>query len=275
MAGGSGSGTGSSSGSSGSSGSDSGGVPEGGVVLSDAGVNMVPAGYTGTPFKANTIPGTIYGADYDTGGPGVAYCHAPGVTGAACGNGRTLHDWCCPNGNDKLCWDTVAVCPPYRTGMPCVQGSNAAGNCPDNGGLSHMNPGEPDDYPNGMTVTPYFPYLSYSVTGEWFKYTVQVLEAGTYSVSGLDGTPRPDQNAQPTVSLDFGAEPGAEPTTGVFNVPPSICGTPDPGCTEGYHVWQTNNNMATVTFPAPGTYVMTMNLVTSFFNPGFWVFAKM
>jgi hypothetical protein len=164
----------------------------------------------------------------------------------------------------------VAVCAPYRTGTPCVQGSNAAGNCPDNAGLSHMNPGEPDDDPSGTPVTPYFPYLSYSVTGEWFKYTVQVMAAGTYSVSGLDATPRPDQNAAVTVNLDF----GGGVTTGNFIVPPSLCGNPDPGCTEGYHVWQMNKNMATVTFPAPGTYVMTFNLVTSFFNPGYWVFTK-
>jgi hypothetical protein len=237
---------------------------------------MVPAGYTGTPFKTLTIPGTIYGADYDTGGPGVAYCHAPGVTGAACANGRTLHDWCCPNGGQKLCYEnatsTPTACAPYRTGTPCVlNGTTTNGNCPDNAGLSHMNPGEPDDYPNGMPVAPYFPYLSYSVTGEWFKYTVQVLEAGTYTISGLDGAPRPPQNDAPTVSLDF----GNGVTTGTFTIPSSVCGTPDPGCTEGYHVWQTNNNLATVTFPAPGTYVMTFTLITSFFNPGFWVFTKM
>ncbi len=121
-----------------------------------------------------------------------------------------------------------------------------------------------------MPVSPYFPYLSYSVTGEWFKYTVQVLEAGTYSIGGLDGAPRPPQNMTPTVSLDFGTV-----TTGVFTVPSSVCGTPDPGCTEGYHVWQMNNAMAMVTFPAAGTYVMTFNLVSSFLNPGYWVFTKM
>lgn len=36
-----------------------------------------------------------------------------------------------------------------------------------------------------------------------------------------------------------------------------------------------NMNMATVTFPAPGTYVMTFTLVTSFLNPGYWQFTKM
>jgi hypothetical protein len=147
-----------------------------------------------------------------------------------------------------------------------------------------MNTGEPDDYPNGMPVSPYFPYPSYSVTGEWLKYTVVVLQAGTYSISGLDGAPRANQNATPTVTLDFGGGIQAvassccaptPPATAGFNIPPSVCGTPDPGCTEGYHVWQTNMNMATVTFPAPGTYVMTMTLINSYFNPGYWDFAKM
>jgi len=71
----------------------------------------------------------------------------------------------------------------------CVVDDNAATNCLDNGGMSHMNPGEPDDYPDGGLVTPYFPYLSYTITGMWFKYTVEVLEAVTYSVGGLDGSP--------------------------------------------------------------------------------------
>lgn len=216
---------------------------------------MVPAGYVGTPFKPLTIPGTIYSSDYDTGGPGVAYCHAPGATGAACANGRKLTDWCCTT---RLCTQTAPVCPPYRTGD-------------DNGGLSHMNTGEPDDYPDGMPVSPYFPYLSYSVTGEWFKYTVQAREAGTYSVGGLMAAPRPPQNQAPTILLDF----GGGVTTGVFTVPSSMCGNPDPGCTEGYHVWQMDNAMATVTIPAPGTYVMTFTLVSSFLNPGYFTFTKM
>jgi hypothetical protein len=181
---------------------------------------------------------------------------------------------------------TPVACPAYRTGTPCVDNgqTNPAGNCPDNAGLSHMNTGEPDDYTNGMPVNPYFPYPSYSVTGEWLKYTVVVLQAGTYSISGLDGAPRPNQNAAPTVTLDFGGGIQAvassccaptPPATAGFNIPASICGTPDPGCTEGYHVWQTNMNMATVTFPAPGTYVMTMTLINSYFNPGYWDFVKM
>jgi hypothetical protein len=217
---------------------------------------MVPAGYTGMPFKALTIPGTIYLSDYDTGGPGVAWCHAPGATGAACGNGtKNPPDWCCTG---RGCNQQAPVCPPYRTGA-------------DNAGLSHMNTAEPDDYPNGMPVSPYFPYLSYSVTGEWFKYTVQVLEAGTYSIGGLMAAPRPPQNVAPTVSFDF----GGGVTTGIFTVPSSLCGNPDPGCTEGYHVWQMDSGMATVAIPAPGTYLMTFTLVSSFLNPGYVTFTKM
>jgi hypothetical protein len=261
--GGSGGSTGSSGGTSGSSSgapssSTSGSASDGGDLdgsLPEGSANKVPAGYTGTPFKALTIPGTIYLADYDTGGPGVAFCHAPGATGAACGNGiKNPPDWCCTG---RGCDQQAPVCPPYRTGT-------------DNAGLSHMNTAEPDDTPSGMPVSPYFPYLSYSVTGEWFKYTVQVLEAGTYSISGLMAAPRPPQNQAPTVSLDF----GGGVTTGTFTVPSSLCGNPDPGCTEGYHVWQMDNDLATVMIPAAGTYVMTFTLVSSFLNPGYVTFTK-
>jgi hypothetical protein len=158
----------------------------------------------------------------------------------------------------------------------CVVDDNAATNCLDNGGMSQMNPGEPDDYPDGAPVMPYFPSLSYTITGMWFKYTVEVLEAGTYSVGGLDGSPSltgpPGNAAPPDIRLDFGGDPLI--TTGDFLVPSSKCINPAT-CTEGFHVWQMNKNMATVTFPAAGTYVMTFTLVSSVFNPGYWVFTKM
>ena len=217
------------------------GLPEGSA-------SMVPPGYAGTPFKTLTIPGTIFLSDYDTGGPGVAYCHSPTATGAACADGiKNPPDWCCTG---RGCNQEGPACPAYRTGA-------------DNAGLSHMNTAEPDDYPDGTPVSPYFPYLSYSATGEWSKYTVQVAQAGTYSVGGLMAAPRPPQNLTPTVSLDF----GSGVTTGIFTVPSSECGSPDPGCTEGYHVWQTDDAVASVTFPAPGTYVMTFTLASSFLNP--------
>src|SRR5580658_276900 len=96
-------------------------------------VNMIPAGYAGTPFKTLTIPGMIYVADYDQGGAGVAYCFKGGVSGADCGNGIDLADWCCGSisGCDERLQPTL--CPIYRADD-------------DNAGLSHMNQGAPDDY---------------------------------------------------------------------------------------------------------------------------------
>jgi hypothetical protein len=256
---------------SGTGGDDDGGVPETGtIVLSDAGINAIPAGYTGKPFTvpaghAMTIPGTIHLADYDLGGVGNIFCHTNVTppTAAACG-GFNFNDW------------RPAGTPIYRP-VPAgdTSGTCNAAACDDNAGLCHMNSGEPDDDPTGKPIVPADVYPCYTATGEWIKYTVQVLESGTYSVGGLMGAPRPPQNDTPTVSLDFGTVNGTDITTGVFTVPSSICGMPDPGCTEGYHVWQTDNNMAMVTFPAPGTYVMTFNLVTSYLNPDYFVFTKM
>jgi hypothetical protein len=249
---------------------DAGGPETGTIVLSDAGINAVPAGYAGKPFTvpaghSMTIPGTIHLADYDLGGVGNIFCHTNVMppTAAACG-GFNFDDW------------RPAGTPIYRP-VPAgdKSGTCNAAACDDNAGLCHMNTGEPDDDPTGKPIVPADVYPCYTATGEWIKYTVQVLEPGTYSVGGLMGAPRPPQNDTPTVSLDFGMVDGNDITTGTFTVPSSICGNPDPGCTEGYHVWQTDNNMATVTFPAPGTYVMTFNLVSSYLNPDYFVFTKM
>src|SRR5438445_1823786 len=71
----------------------SGGAADSGSIQFDGGVNMVPAGSTGPPFAQNLIPGFIYTANYDKGGPGVAYCHsAMATTAAACANGIHLTD---------------------------------------------------------------------------------------------------------------------------------------------------------------------------------------
>jgi hypothetical protein len=216
--------------------------------------NCVPAGYTGTPFKALTIPGTIHLVDYDKGGVGVAFCHGAGTTPATCG-GAKLNDWCCTSVRCDQRADPV--CPPYRADA-------------DNAGLSMMNEGEPDQDPTGKSIVPFEPYISYTNTGEWLKLTVQVTQAGTYTISGLMAAPVPPQNETPQVSLDF----GCGVTTGVFTVPSSVCTPTATRCTEGYHVWAMDQNLAEVTFPAPGTYLMTWTLVKSFMNPDYFVFTK-
>ena len=254
----------------------------GGSVSVDAGLpagaaNNVPAGYTGTPFKTLTIPGIIYGADYDKGGASVGFCHSPNVTTVAdCAGGIKLNDWCC--GTGKGCDERTqpTVCPIYRADA-------------DNAGLSHMNSGEPDNWaasgptwvagPTGPTLTgpastvktpvpqdantttEQDAYISYMHTGQWSQYTVQVLAAGTYSIGGVYGTP-----AGTTISFDF----GNGVTSGTIMVPPS----PTPQ-TEAYHKWYTVSNIGQVTFPAAGTYLMRFNLLTQQFNPLYFTFSKM
>jgi hypothetical protein len=266
----------------------SGGAADSGSVQLDGGVNMIPAGYTGTPFVENVIPGFLYVANYDKGGPGVAYCHsAMATTPAACANAIHLTDWCCSDTN------------PQMTGARCDDRNQAKGPCPlyrpddDNAGLSHMNLGEVDTYaangptwvpgPNGPTLTGPMvtvgtpvpqhantttqddTYLSYTNTGQWQKYTVKVLSAGTYSIGTLMGTP---PNAKAT--FDF----GGGITSGAIALPASPV-TAACKCLEAYHAWYNSANIGTVTFPAAGTYLMTLTLNMGTYNPLYFTFTKM
>jgi len=254
----------------------------------DGGVNMIPAGYTGTPFVQNVIPGFIYTANYDKGGPGVAYCHsATATTPATCATGIKLSDWCCSNSNAQM------------TGARCDQRNQVKGPCPlyrpdnDNAGLSHMNLGEVDTFaaagptwiagPNGPTLTgpavtvgtpvPQHAdattqddtYLSYTNTGEWQKYTVEVHSAGAYSIGALMGTP-PNSKA----TFDF----GGGITSGAIALPASPV-SPACKCIEAYHAWYNSANIGMVTFPAAGTYVMTLTLNMGTYNPLYFTFTKM
>ncbi len=205
-------------------------------------------GYDGTPFKALQIPGTIYAADYDRGGAGVAYCHG---NENDCGAGVVTNDW------------APADTPPYREPMP--PGGQVCGGaaCDDNIGLCRHNPAKPDNTIDGDPVTPIEPYLCYTTAGQWTKYTVQVMEAGTYQIDGFLAAP-----GGVTISLDF----GDGVTTGTFPVPESPTG--NCACTESYHAWAVRENLATVTFAAAGTYLMTFNIVSAQFNPGRFVFTK-
>jgi len=268
-----------------------GGLPggaDGGAIHVDGGVNKIPAGYGGTPFTQNVIPGFIYAADYDKGGPSVAYCHsATATTATACANGIHLTDWCCSDTNAQM------------TGARCDDRNQARGPCPlyrpdaDNAGLSHMNLGEVDTFaaagptwvagPSGPTLTgptvtigtpvPQHAnsttqddtYLSYTVTGEWQKYTVEVLSAGTYSIGALMGTP-PGAKA----TFDF----GNGVTSGAVALPASPV-TQACKCLEAYHAWNNSMNIGAVTFPAAGTYLMTVTLNAGTYNPLYFTFTKM
>jgi len=245
-AGGTGSGT-AGSGAAGMTDSDASSGVDGAAPVLEGGMNNVPADYKGTPFKSLQIPGTFHLADYDLGGAGVAYCHG---NAANCAAGIKMTDWDCGPGKGGDHRKDPA-CPPYRPDN-------------DNAGLCHMNTGEPDNTSTGQTYAPYYPYLCYTSTGEWVKYTVQVAEAGTYSIGGAMAVP-----AGTSIELDF----GNGVTTGTMTLPTSptaMC-----KCPETYHSWETVTGIGMVTFPSAGTYVMKMTIVSQQFNPETFVFTKM
>ncbi len=271
-------------GTSGSGGSSAGAAGSSAGSTGEAGATGgpgLPPGYTGTPFKALTIPGFIYAADYDKGGASVGYCRvgaANPATVASCMTAK-IDDWCC--GTQKGCDERnqPTVCPKYREDL-------------DNAGLSHMNKGEPDRYSvasatwvagaNGPTLTGPMvaagddvlqhantttaddAYLSYTYTGQWQQYTVNVTSAGTYAIGGIMASP-----GGTTIRFDFG---GAI-SSGVVTVPTSP--TANCKCPETYHSWNIVSNIGSVTFAAPGTYLMRFTLLTQQFNPLFFTFTKM
>jgi len=244
--GGSNGGAGGVSGGAGASGSAGSG---GGGGLPSNAPNNVPADYQGKPFKVLQIPGTIHVADYDLGGAGVAYCHG---NAGNCGQGINTGDW------------RPKTQPAYRPAPTPGATMCSGAACVDNAGLCHMDVSEPDNTTAGVLVMPQDVYLCYVATGEWEKYTVQVLEPGTYAIGG--------QMAVPTgvsVSLDF----GNGITSGSFALPASP--TANCKCPETYHSWETVNNLGMVTIPAAGTYLMTFKVLTSQFNPDTFTFTKM
>jgi hypothetical protein len=275
------SGTGSSSGSP-ASGSISGAPSGSSGGASGAASSGSTAGYAGKPFKGvmQQIPGIVRMSDYDTGGPGVAYCHGNGTD---CTNRITTSDW----------RNYTGV---YRPVAPGDKTCGGAG-CMDNVGICHMNGGEPDNYaasgPSftplvapfadgptltgpmvkiGTNVMPQDVYVCYTTSPdsthpsgqEWIKYTVQVTEPGTFAIGGFMGTP-----AGVTVSFDF----GNGITSGTVMIPESP--TNGCNCPETYHSWLYADNLGTVTIPAAGTYVLTFNLLTLQINPDYFTFRKM
>jgi hypothetical protein len=135
--------------------------------------------------------------------------------------------------------------------------------CDDNVGVCRMNPDKPDNTIDGAPMPSDDTYLCYSVAGEWTKYTVVVAEAGTYSVSGIMGV---QQEAQVNISF------ADDITTGDVTLP--VTPTQNSGSGEGFHSWDDRPNLATVTFPAAGTYLMTLTQVSRF-NADSFSFSKM
>ena len=209
-------------------------------------MNHVPADYKGTPFATLQIPGKINACDYDRGGAGVAWCHDTGN----CGAGTVTGDY--PGGSGV-----------YRSPMPANAKICSGAACDDNVGVCRMNPSKPDNTINGQPMPASDTYLCYSVAGEWTKYTVVVAQAGTYSVAGTMAVPQGGG-----VNLSF----GSNITTG--NIALAITPTTNSGSGENYHSWDTRSNLATVTFPTAGSYLMTLTQVGRF-NADSFTFAKL
>ena len=217
-------GTTSAGGSAGASGA-SGAAGVGGNTPVDPGnlPNMIPAGYTGTPFGGTpqTIPGQIEIEKYDLGGANVAYQADPGGAFDKCGFTR-----------------------PDALKLQCTQqqGSPADKALPGCG----MEPaGEI--------------YLGYIGAGNWYKYTVNVLEAGSYVISGHEGVAGNTQmqftftDAVKTASLTL-------PSTDMCSF-------------EAYHVWAVHDNLGEIAL-TPGKYVLTINVVAAAMNLDWFAFTK-
>jgi len=185
--------------------------------------NQIPAAYTGKPFGGTpqTIPGKIEIERYDTGGAGVAFqADAPGAFNK-CGFMRT-------DGLKLQCTQQQGS-PPDKTAPGC--------------GV------EPADQV----------YLGYIGAGNWYKYTVNVVEAGTYVISGHEGVAGNTQ-------MQFGftdalkTTPLTLPSTDVCNF-------------EAYHVWAVHPNLGEIAL-TPGKYVLTITVVAAAVNLDWFAFTK-
>jgi hypothetical protein len=226
LAGGSGGLSGSSGslgGSSGTGGASAGG--SGGSVPVGNLPNQVPPDYKGTPFggTAQQIPGKIEVERYDLGGVGVAFNATAGGAFNACGFMRT---------------DAIAL---ECTGQPGPQDQDFA---------TCLN------YPAGSV------YIGYIGGGNWYKYTVDVVQAGTYVISGHAGV-APNNTA---VTFAF----TADTKTGNIALP-STAGK----CTsEAYHVWGESDNLGQIAL-VPGHYVLTITVVDAGMNLDWFAFTKL
>lgn len=177
--------------------------------------DAVPGDYTGTPFggTAQTIPGTIELARYDVGGEGVAF-----------------HDTSMPPKAFSQCGLTRSD----GVNLVCTNGAD-------------------DAFPACTAEPAGEVYLGYLGNAEWFNYTVNVGEAGTYVISGHIAT------ASATTKVSFSFSPTV--TTGSVTLPSDV------GCGghEAYHNWSTSDNLATIAL-MPGRYVMTMTIVNQGLN---------
>jgi hypothetical protein len=185
--------------------------------------NMIPAGYTGTPFGGTpqTIPGKIEIEKYDLGGQNVAYKADEAGAFNKCGFMR--------NDGLKLQCTQQAGSPADKALPGC--GMEPAGEI----------------------------YLGYIGAGNWYKYTVNVTEAGTYVISGHEGVAGNTQ-----MQFTF---------TDAAKTAPLTLPSTDKCSFEAYHVWETQNNLGEIALQ-PGKYVLTVTVVAAAMNLDWFAFTK-
>lgn len=102
-------------------------------------------------------------------------------------------------------------------------------------------------------------YLGYIGAGNWYKYTVNVVQAGTYVVSGHEGVAG---NTQMQFTFTDAQK------TGALTLPST-----DKCNHEAYHVWATHDNLGEITLQ-PGKYVLTITVVAAAMNLDWFAFTK-
>jgi len=186
--------------------------------------NQVPAGYTGTPFGGTpqTIPGKIEIERYDLGGLNVAFKATAKGAFNKCGFMRG-------DGLDLQCTGQAGS-PTDTTSPGCAV--------------------EPKDQV----------YLGYINSGDWYKYTVNVLQAGTYVISGHEGV-------SGVTKMSFVFTDAMKTGDVLLPSTANMCAV------EAYHVWATQNNLAEITLQ-PGKYVLTITSVAASMNLDWFAFTK-
>jgi hypothetical protein len=187
--------------------------------------NQVPPDYKGTPFGggAQTIPGKIEIERYDLGGLDVAF------------------------------HDNVAGGPFNKCGF--MRGDAVELHCTGEAGPADLNVAGCGAEPAGSI------YLGYIAAGEWYKYTVDVLEAGHYVISGHEGVAGNNVQVRFTFTADTKTGNVLLPSTDKCNH-------------EAYHVWGEQTALAEIDL-VPGHYVLTIDIVSAGMNLDWFAFTKM
>ncbi len=205
----------------------------------------IPAGYTGKPFCCDTllghpqgIPGIVKGVFFDSGGEGVGF--HDGDNGNQGGsmrlkNGQQIQadfavDMQSYSGND---WDVVGY-------------------------------GTSGQHDSSVTATPLTWHISWinasgpTSEGDWYKHTVHVNVAGTYTIDLKEA----EAYAPPSLQLITFYNGASTRTDSIKDLP--MCITPA-GCPEVWHAWNCFMNVDTVTLDT-GLQVVKMAFVTGSWN---------